>query len=103
MTIIEPNKHKLNLAPSIILLGISLAFSVVFIINLYSRGVDLKHNLVSKNKQLQELQVLNADYKNKLYQVLNSQNINSITKERNLIPEENPRYLEGKWEDLAKN
>lgn len=103
MTIIEPNKHKLNLAPSFIFLGIILAFSVIFIINLYSRGVDLRHNLISKNKQLEELRVLNADYKNRLYQVLNSQNISSITKERNLIPEKNPRYLEGKWEDLAKN
>lgn len=65
-------------------------------IYLYNQNVNLKHFLTNNLDKLQDLQETNADYKNKLYQVLDPQNIPSIAQELNLVQEKYPRYFENK-------
>lgn len=75
----------------------------VFSIYFYNRNVDLRHSINSISRELQVQRTVNADFKNQYYQVLNSKNVEIIAKQKGLIPEKNPVYLESKFEILASN
>ncbi len=96
MTIIQPNKNKRYFTPPFIFLAVILILTAISGIYLYNQNVNLKHFLTNNLDKLQDLQETNADYKNKLYQVLDPQNIPSIAQELNLVQEKYPKYFENK-------
>lgn len=95
MTIIQPNKNFV-FNPTLILLAAFLIFMAVFGVQLYNQNVKLRHAISESQKNLQEQSALNADFKNKYYQLLNNLNIETIAKQKGLVPDKNPTYLESK-------
>ena len=77
-----------------------LAFSNIYI---YNQNVGLKQFISAGSKDLQELQVANAEYKNKLYKMTDLSNLNEIIKSNNLVKDKKPEYFENKSEILASN
>jgi cell division protein FtsL len=95
MTIIEPNKNYI-FNPFLILSAVFLIFMAILGIWLYNQNVNLRHAISESRKNLQEQSALNADLKNKYYQILNNRNIEGVVKQKGLIPDKNPIYLENK-------
>ncbi len=93
MTIIQPNKPKSKLRffilPLILMLFAGVYLSIVF----YSDVTEFKVLLSKKEKELQELEVLSAELKNQLYNILDTQNMAKAAEEAGLILEQNPIYL----------
>ncbi len=94
MTIIQPNKNAYRLIASILWLILILVILAIGNIYFYNRNVGLKHVVNENRQEIQKQRVMNADYKNQFYQILDSQKIESLAKEKRLIPDKNPEYLE---------
>ena len=95
MTIIEPNKNKYY-ANEILYLALFIIAGAVLSIYFYNLNVNLKYRISLQEKSLQKLEVLNADLRNQIYQVLDSKNLADFAKKQNLISDKNPDYLENK-------
>ncbi|MDD5547351.1 MAG: hypothetical protein PHN74_00400 [Candidatus Pacebacteria bacterium] len=103
MTIIEPNKHKYNPSSGFILVAGFIVLSAFLSINFYNKNVNLRHLITSNTKNLQEMQVSNAEFKDKLYSVLAPENIKSLAQSLNLVQEKRPEYINSGLEPLARN
>lgn len=95
MTIIQPNKNFI-FNPALVLLAVFLVFLAIFGIQLYNQNVGLRHAVSENQKKFQEQSALNAEYKNKYYQILNNRNIETVARQKGLIPDKNPAYLENR-------
>jgi len=95
MTIIQPNKNFI-FNPTLILLVAVLVLMAIFGIQLYNQNVNLRHAISESQKNFQEQNTLNAEYKNKYYQIFNNRNMEAIAKQKGLVPDKNPIYLENK-------
>ena len=60
----------------------------------YANTVNLQQTINHQTGKEQELELTNAELKNKLYQLLDLQNLSVLAKERGLIKIKNPGYLE---------
>ena len=102
MTILQPNKKKPNVklftisAVAVVLLW--AYFSIIF----YNDVVDLRHTIGAQEKLVDNLQVDNAELKNKLYLTLDVNNVAGLASESGLILDKNPGYLESKASELAQ-
>lgn len=94
MTIIEPNKNKFKADLLLIFLVGSVVLAVLFNIYLYNSTVNLKYLLGQQEKYLKESQVANADAKNALYQMLDTDNFARLAEGLGLIKESRPDYLQ---------
>jgi len=103
MTIIEPNKAKYSYNPSLLLLALSLIGLVLCNIYIYNENVGLKHSISAGSRNLQELQVANAELKNELYKITDISNLTALVKANNLIKEIRPKYFEKTVDVLAVN
>lgn len=77
-----------------------LAFSNIYI---YNKNVILKQSISEGSKNIQELQVANAEAKNKLYKMTDLSNLNDIIKSNKLVKDTKPEYFENRSEVLAIN
>ena len=59
----------------------------------YSKSVRLGYLINQEQKDIQQLEVENAEFKNHLYAVLDFQNVEKIAAELGLIKEKRPDYL----------
>jgi len=103
MTIIEPNKAKASYNPSILMMSFLLAGLAVLNIYIYNQNVSLKQYISGSSKEIQELQAVNAEYKNKLYKMTDLSTLNELVKINNLVKDRKPEYFENKSEILASN
>ncbi|MDO8442736.1 MAG: hypothetical protein Q7S81_00505 [bacterium] len=101
MTIIEPNKSKYSYNSAVLLMSLSLACLAFSNIYIYNKNVTLKQSISEGTKNLQELQVVNAEFKNKLYKMTDLSNLNDVIKSNNLVKDKSPKYFETK--SLAVN
>lgn len=96
MTVIEPNKqHSFWVLPIIVMAGLFMALAVSSVY-FYNQNVELRHTTADLSQQAEALQVANAEYKNKLYTLLEGETVAAFVAEHQLIKEKNPTYLEGK-------
>ncbi|TSC95617.1 MAG: hypothetical protein Athens071426_118 [Parcubacteria group bacterium Athens0714_26] len=102
MTIIQPNKNKYSISASLIFVILALILMAIFSIYLYNQNVDMRHSISIGMEQLQSLQEVNAEYKDKIYQILDFKNAETMAKELNLVQEKNPAYLESNSKVLAE-
>jgi hypothetical protein len=103
MTIIQPNNSKYSYNSSILLISVllaGLAFSNIYI---YNKNVTLKQSISEGSKDLQELQVANAEFKNKLYKMTDLSSLEDVVKSNNLVKDVRPQYFENRSEVLAVN
>ncbi len=103
MTIIEPNKTKYSYNSSPLLLSFALVGLVLLNIYIYNENVGLKHSISDNSKNLQVLQLANADFKNQLYKITDLSSLNGIVKTNGLVKETKPKYFEKSSEALAVN
>jgi len=96
MTIIQPNKnnYKSNFIISVLILVlISVALWGMF---LYNQLVDLRHEIKKQKISLDEAEVTNAELKNKLYSIIDVENLKSSIDSQSLILDKNPEYVKKK-------
>jgi hypothetical protein len=103
MTIIEPNKANYSYGPAVFMTLFLLASLTGVYIYFYSESVNLKHSIFEDSKNLQALQVSNAELKNQLYQITDLTNLDSIIESGKLVKDNKPEYIESKSEVLASN
>ncbi len=103
MTIIEPNKARYSYNLSLLLLALSLVGLVLCNIYIYNENVSLRHSISGGSKNLQELQVTNAELKNELYRITDISNLTNLVRINNLIKETRPKYFEKTVDVLAVN
>lgn len=93
MTIIQPNKNnkKINLLIS----GLTMTTVVVAVwgVFLYNQLINLRHELVSQEDNLQKAEVMNAELKNNLYQLTGTKNLETSANQNSLVLEKNPQYF----------
>lgn len=95
MTIIEPNKNKLYSA-EFLYLGLLLLLLAILSIRFYNSNVNLKFQISQQEREIQQLESTNADFRNQLYQILDPKNLSALIQNQNLISERNPEYLENR-------
>lgn len=93
MTIIEPNKNNLFQGAFSYFIGL-LLFLAVLSIYFYNLNVSLKFSLNAQEKQIQQLEALNADMRNEMYRILDVRNLSALIQKQNLVQDKNPDYLE---------
>lgn len=101
MTIIQPNKNriKVNLTPLILAAAVILA--ILFAVFLNNQIVNLKYSLSDAEKRLERLRVANAESKNQLYVILDMQNHSELASRLGLVKENKPIYLKEQWQEFA--
>lgn len=93
MTIIEPNK-KYFLQSSLLYFAAVLLVLIVAGIYFYNLNVNLKYSVSLQEKEISKLETANADLRNEMYRILDVRNLTAVIKQRNLIQDKNPDYLE---------
>lgn len=97
MTIINPSKRGNNFIFIVFLFGIFL-FSGIFYIYQYNRLVDMRHRIASLENSLIKAEVVNTDFKNKLYQIVDPLKLKEAAAGSGLVLDSRPDYLDiGKW------
>lgn len=91
MTIIQPNRHQdirrlIALFSSLILL---VFLSGVFI---YLQTVTLRHDLSKNSKELENLKVQNSELKNKVYELVDTTNLERVAQQQGFVQEKNPQW-----------
>jgi len=103
MTIIEPHKTKSSYNSTVFMLVFALVAFVCLNIYFYNETVNLRHSISVASKNLQALQVSNAESRTRLYQLTDLSSLDAIAKSRGLVKERKPEYFENKSEALAVN
>lgn len=96
MTIIQPrkNNYKTNFLISIfIIAGLTMAIWGIF---LYNQLVNFRHELTSQENTLRKTEVINAELKDKLYNLTDTNTFSSSTNPQSLIIDKNPQYIKNK-------
>lgn len=93
MTIIEPNKNYFLQSSLMYFAGAMLALMIAGIY-FYNLNVTLKYGVSMQEKELRALETANADLRNEMYRILDVRNLTAVIKDRNLIQDKNPDYLE---------
>lgn len=94
MTILQPNKNKFRISPLLVGLILAVAAAAVFNIYLYNVVVAAKHSLSETKELLEKDQVVNADFKNELYKILDFNNLKKAAEKLALVKDNRPAYLE---------
>ncbi|MBU6141978.1 hypothetical protein KGO95_02570 [Patescibacteria group bacterium] len=92
MTIIESHKSSLLQGVLLYLAGAACLLMIAGI-SLYNMNVSLKYQVSVQEKQAQQLEATNADMQNKLYTMLDAQNLTAVAAKDNLVQDTNPNYL----------
>lgn len=93
MTIIEPNKNKFRFNVFIMFIVGLLILEAVLSVVAYSQSVHFTYRLEEQRKSIENLRVENADLKNRLYTILDFQNVDQLAERLGLIKERRPDYL----------
>lgn len=92
MTIIQPHKTNYKITFFISFCVISILGIAVWGIFLYNQSVNFRHELTNQEDTLRKVEVANAEFKDKLYNITD---INSLGSQP-LILEKNPEYVKSK-------
>ena len=93
MTIIEPNKNKFRFNAFIVFIAGLLILEAILGVIAYSRSVHFTYLLEGQKKSIEDLRVQNADLKNRLYTILDFQNVDQLAEQFGLIKERKPDFL----------
>lgn len=100
MTIIRPNKNQKKLQNFLLgFFGLLLIVLVWWGIVMYGILVDVRHNINELQKNIQENELISADFQNRLYGLIDLVHLENKAKERGFIKEQNPQYLKTEVEE----
>lgn len=94
MTIISQHKTEYVHRTPLIVLGAITICTMALGLFWYNQIVNLSHELESRRQDIQKIQVQNADLKQRVYALVSFENLKKVARERNLVAEKNPRYLQ---------
>jgi cell division protein FtsL len=103
MTIIEPHRAKYSYNSAVLYMLLALVALACLSIYFYNESVDIRHSISANAKDLQSLQVSNAELKSQLYATMDLSNLDAIAKSENLVKETKPGYIETTSGVLAVN
>lgn len=92
-TIIRPNRNKHSINLIIILLSIGLLTMVGVSVLLYNQIVNLQHFVSSQSESLEIVKLTSIDYKNRLYQLIDSKNLINLASQLGMVKVNNPEFL----------
>lgn len=93
MTIIEPNRHAFRFSlplVSVVLLVLGGAAASVL---LYTKTVDLRHEVAAAEDDLGELRAANTEYRSDLFAALDAERLSAVALELGFVRESSPRYI----------
>jgi len=92
MTIIQPHKNdKSNFSISILMMCcVIMALWGIF---LYNQTINLRHEVGTEKKNVQQAEVANAELKNTFYGITNIDNLKSASNAQSLVMDQNPQYV----------
>ncbi len=93
MTILQPDRLNALWNRVLVGLGLALLLSAVYLVWLYTRVVNLEHNLAQARADLQSAQTANSELKDKTFSLFGDSQIRSFAAEHDLVPDRSPRYL----------
>ncbi|MCL4405266.1 MAG: hypothetical protein M1361_02485 [Patescibacteria group bacterium] len=92
MSIIQPNKRK-----SVVMLiaGLSVMFALFIVGNIviYSKTVNINHDLAALEGNMSNLQVQNAELRTNLYTETDSDALSKIIAAKGLVEDKNPQWV----------
>jgi cell division protein FtsB len=94
MTIIEPHKQKSKIIALIVLLLVLGGVFGAYAILLNASIVNLAHTIEENEAAVAELQVRQSELQNELYAMLDPEVLEAQAKEKGLVLDAKPRYLE---------
>ena len=99
MTILQPHKKITIFTKLVIALVILLVFEVVSLVMLSNQTVNLRHEVLKMNLEIQRAENDNAGIKDKISALFNNQSLEDFLAKRALVQEKTPEYLEvnQKW------
>jgi hypothetical protein len=99
MTIIQPNReNKKTSLFALVLTGVAV-LSVVWGVFIYNQLVDIRHEMEKTSNSAGKTEVTNAELKNNLYNMIDSENLESLAKEKSLTIDKDPRYVKSGGEN----
>ena len=95
MTIIQPNKHKKEIAWTMTLIGLGvIAFSTsAMTVFSYSKIAGLRHDISKLETDIDTARAKNADLGNSLFKMTDPQSLESIAAEKGLVEDRNPKWV----------
>jgi len=97
MTFFQPNQKTAKFSVGFVLLVAAVITMALLSIYLYNGVVNIRHSMQSAEIGLQELETANADLKNELYRILDSENLQKLAGQLSLVKDNTPEYLETVW------
>lgn len=94
MTLIQPGKNFGYLYVVLMVLTFPLITGVIWLVLIYNQTVDVRHGISDTKSELQRLEIQNAEYKEKLFKVLDTASLLQIAKTNSFEQDTKPRYLE---------
>lgn len=94
MTIFSPNQQKFSVNIRQLLWMGALVSLALLGIQIYSQNVAMRHQINVLEERFQTMRVTNAEYKNQLYHVLDSRNMQKAAEQLSLVKENKIKYLE---------
>ena len=94
MTLIQPNKDKNIFSILLMLSVVPLLTGVVWLIMIYNQTVNFNHSATSMKEELANVQTESADLKEKLFATLDTDNLQQVAADYQLVKDKNPQFLE---------
>ena len=93
MTIIQPDRANLLWNRILIGLAVFLLLAAVYLVWLYTRLVNLDHNLTQTKTEIQNLQTENSEFKDKIFTLFNESQLQTFATAHQLVLDRKPQYL----------
>ena len=103
MTILQPHKKLTLLTKLLIILAIPLALEIVFLVILSNQTVNLRHEILKMNLEIQRVENANVELKDKVFALFDNQSLEDFSAKHALVQEKKPEYLEvnQKWATVS--
>ncbi len=102
MTTVRSEKQNISNILLIILGGL-LIFGFIYLIAVYNQLVNLRHGISDMRAETQKLGVQSAELKDQLFKIFDPGKVEALAKDRGLVKESKPNYLEANQWELASH
>lgn len=102
MTFVRTEKQNISNI-LLIVLGLVLVVGFIYLIVAYNQMVNLRHGISDMRADIQKFGAQSAELKDKLFQTFDPGKVEALAKERGLVKETKPSYLETNQWALASH
>ncbi|MDO8504869.1 MAG: hypothetical protein Q7S36_03380 [Candidatus Liptonbacteria bacterium] len=93
MTFIRKEKEN-NINLLLLLLAVPLIFGIISIIAVYNQTINLKHGITDMKVEMRKIESESAGLNDRLFGIFDPKKVEEFAKERGLVKEAKPSYLE---------